>query len=220
MVVLGAWWAYWARRHWHERWILRSYAFTGRMGNGGVPALDARLDAMAAAVVRQAQRNEDDEILVVGHSSGSIMAASVLARAFQQDPQLARRGPAIALLTLGHCMPLLSDLPGAARFREELALLAGQESLCWVDFSDPMDTYGMGGVDPLVAAGIRSPRAGHPQLRSPGFARLFAPGPRQMPRMHMHELHQQYLCASEVEGDYDYFSLTAGPLTLAERYAR
>jgi len=218
VALLAGTWACRARRHWHERWILRSYAFTGRMAHEGVPALDTRLDAMAAALVRQARRNEDDEILVVGHSSGTMMAATVLARAFQQDPELARRGPAIGLLTLGHCTPLLSNLPGAHRFRQELAVLAAQPGLCWVDFSDAMDDYGMHGVDPLAAAGVSAPRPNHPQMRSPGFGRLFAPGPRQVRRMPMHELHQQYLCANPAELAYDYFEITAGPMALGQRY--
>jgi hypothetical protein len=32
-------------------------------------------------------------------------------------------------------------------------------------------------------------------------------------------LHFQYLCAFDRPGDYDYFQITAGPQTLAARYA-
>jgi hypothetical protein len=31
-------------------------------------------------------------------------------------------------------------------------------------------------------------------------------------------LHFQYLCAFDNPGDYDFFQITAGPLTLARRY--
>ncbi len=221
VLALGAVWAYWARRHWHTQWILRSYAFTGRMGRGpGIPALEERLDAMAEALCRQVrqggERGEDDEVLVVGHSLGTMLAVSVLARAFRLDPELARRGPALGLLTLGHLTPMLSDLPAARRFRDELALLAAVPELCWVDFSDPADAYCFAGVDPVAAAGITAPRAGHPQVRSPDF--LAGLSHAELRRRSQHDVHAQYLCACAQSERYDYFAMTAGPLTLAQRF--
>ena len=218
LVVAALVWAYWARRYWHTQWVLRSYAFVGRMGRQRVPELEARLDAMAASLVRRVQQNRDDEVLVVGHSLGTIMAASVLARALRLDPQLAQRGPALGLLTLGHCLPLLSNLPAAAGFRDELAELARCRDLCWVDFSDPLDDYAFPGIDPFEAAGIAVPRPDHPQLRSPDFAAVMAAGPHQVPHMNLHQIHQQYLWASPLPKHYDYFAMTAGPLTLAARF--
>ncbi len=211
-------WAYWARRYWHTRWMLRSYAFVGRMGRKPVAELEVRLDAMAVALCQRMQQNRDDEVLVVGHSLGSIMAVSVLARALRRDPQLSRRGPALGFLTLGHCLPLLSNLPAAQGFRDELAVLTQADGLCWIDFTDPLDHYGFPGIDPLRAAGLVPSRPGHPQLRSPGFAAMMAPGPHQVPRMDLHQLHQQYLCASPLPQNYDYFAMTAGPSTLAARF--
>jgi len=37
-------------------------------------------------------------------------------------------------------------------------------------------------------------------------------------RRRFFRLHFQYLCAFDRPGDYDYFRITAGPLTLAERF--
>lgn len=212
-------WAYWARRYWHTQWVLRSYAFVGRMVRQPVPEMEARLDTMAAALVARVRQNRDDEVLVVGHSLGSIMAASVLARALAIDPQLAQRGPALGLLTLGHCLPLMSNLPAARGFRDELAVLAQCQGLCWVDFSDPLDDYAFPGIDPFEAAGVDVPRADHPQMRSPGFTAMMAAGPHQLPKMNLHQIHQQYLWASPLPQAYDYFAMTAGPLTLAARFA-
>jgi len=221
--VLALWWVYWARRHWRTQWILRGYAFVGRMADGGVPGLDSRLDAMAEALCRQAREATDDEILLVGHSLGTIMAVSVLARALRLDPELTRHGPAIGLLTLGHCVPLLSNLPAARRFRDELAALAMAPDLCWVDFSDPLDDYSFAGVDPVKAAGIRVAVVGRPQLRSPCFSLLFDAGGGRMPAMSQHEIHQQYLRPCRLRSapapeDFDFFAITAGPVRLAERY--
>ncbi|WP_295853733.1 hypothetical protein [uncultured Xylophilus sp.] len=218
--ALALLWLRSARRSWHAQWILRSYGFIGRMEREGVPALDPVLDRIAADLCRQVRDGGDDEVLVVGHSLGSVLAVSVLARALRQDPDLARRGTALGLLTLGHCTPSLSNLPSARRFRDELATLAQASDLCWVDFSDPLDAYGFAGVDPFAAAGVAAPRPGHPQMRSPGFGQLFSAGRWRRPRIGRHDLHAQYLCASAPGHAYDYFAITAGPKTLADRMAR
>ncbi len=38
-------------------------------------------------------------------------------------------------------------------------------------------------------------------------------------RWRFFRLHFQYLCAFDRPGDYDYFRITAGPMTLADRFA-
>ena len=55
-----------------------------------------------------------------GHSSGTIMAATVLAKALRLDPSLGNYGPALSLLTLGQCMPMLACLPEAQDFRDDI----------------------------------------------------------------------------------------------------
>ena len=218
VTALALFWAYWARRHWHSQWILRGYSFIRRLATGRVPDLDARMDAMAALICRQASKGEDDEILIVGHSVGTILAVSVLARAFERDPLLTEHGPVIGLVTLGHCTPMMSNLPEAARFRDEITILANRTDFRWVDFSDPLDDYAFGGVDPVVAAGKLSRRGEHPQMRSPEVSRLFEPGPHSKPRMDVFGIHQQYLCAGRPGHEYDYFAITGGEQTLADRY--
>ena len=92
-------------------WLLRSYAFTARQASGLAPQLDVRLEQHAETLLARIHSGTDDEVLIVGHSSGTMMAATVMAYALRRDPQLGNRGPVVSLLTLGQCMPLLSTLP-------------------------------------------------------------------------------------------------------------
>jgi hypothetical protein len=95
---------------------MRSNALTMRQAEGNVPALDARLDQHVQVLRDRAAAGIDDEILVVGHLSGAIMAASVIARASLLDPRLALHGPRISMLILGQWLPLLGTLPPAVAF--------------------------------------------------------------------------------------------------------
>ena len=215
--------ARWLEQRFGMYWLMRSYAFTARQARGQTPELEARLDQHARTLVERVARAEEDEILLVGHSSGAIMAASILARALRLDPQLCQRGPAVSLLTLGHCIPMLACLPQARAFREELQTLGSAAGLDWLDFSAPPDACCFALVDPLKpAAGDAVPAAprvpDRPKLLSPRFAQMFDAVRYAPLRRDKFRIHFQYLMASQLAVDYDYFAITAGSQTLAQRY--
>jgi len=144
---------------------------------------------------------------------------SVLARALAQAPWLGQAGgPALSLLTLGHCTPLLALRPRARRFRQELATLARHPQLNWVDYSAPTDWAAFNPPAPWLDAPLqgRCKRA-----LSPRFHQVLAPERyRQLLQWrYRHELHMQYIKAPDLPDGYDPVALTASPLTLAEQHA-
>jgi hypothetical protein len=210
-------------------WLLRLYAFTRLQALGALPALEARLDDMADRLVevvevrlRQPGALPLREVLVVGYSTGSTMAAAVLARALTRLEVLfsgrgVERGTTLGLLTLGHCIPVAADWGGAHRTREELRQLADCAALTWHDYSAPADWAAFSRTPPWPQpARLRGHQASprfHAQLGALEYAAL---------RRDRREMHLQYLRPpmrqAEAEA-YDYFLLTAGPMTLAERHA-
>lgn len=215
------WAAWWLEGRLHTSWLLRIFAFAHAWATGRVPGLEARLDA-AAERVRQALLDpEVDEVLLVGFSVGSIWAVSVAdrcARLTDPPPALNR----LALLTLGHCVPLVGLVAEAHRFRAELQRVGAQVPLCWVDVSAPGDWGSFALVDPvsLCAPDGTVPHAVNPRLlASPRFHTLFAPEAYARLKKDKRRMHLQYLMAGERAGVYDYFALTAGPLGLRQRVA-
>lgn len=197
-------------------WLLRIYAFTVRQA-GGLPELEARIDRFAEYMARQIAGSQADEILVVGHSVGTTIACSTLARALARMPKVDRR---IALVTLGQCIPMLSLLPQAQKFREDLARLGSHPEVEWIDFTAPTDGACFALTDPLQASGIPGVRdIPRPKLLSPRFMTLFDAKTYARIRRNWFRNHFQYLMAGDKVGDYDYFAITAGPVPLAERYA-
>ncbi|MQR00805.1 hypothetical protein [Glaciimonas soli] len=208
-------------RRMNSYWLLRIYAFSAQQGLGNLPDLDARLNEMARHIVAKASNSDADEILIVGHSTGTIMATIVLARALAIDPELLQQQRSrISLLTLGQCIPIVSLLPQAQQFRDALSTLAQAEKLDWIDFTAPTDGACFALVDPIAVSGISqvNPDEPKPKLLSPRFARLFAPATYAKIRRNWYRTHFQYVMASEKAGEYDYFAITAGHLTLAERH--
>jgi hypothetical protein len=182
---------------------------------GGFGAdLEGRLDDFAARVA--AARGQGwDEVLVVGHSSGAALAVTVVARALRQGPG----GAPLALLTLGHVIPLHSFLPEARGLRRDLHDLSLADDLAWVDVSAPGDGGSFALADPVAISGVRPEGARWPRIVSAAFRLRLAPETFRRLRWRFYALHFQYLRAFERPGDYDYFAITAGPRTLADRFA-
>lgn len=227
-ISLAPAWALWRSAHWYEDsrdlgWTMRSYAFTAMQSKGQVPELEKRLNEFAQQLVSQVKKNEDDEILLIGHSSGAIMAISVLARAVALYPGLMGHKAEISLLTLGQCLPMLGLLPDSKVFRSELHTLAHAKDLFWVDISAPLDRCCVAMVNPYSSCGVDSAPEGQGSqflAVNPLFHELFAAQSYRDLKKNAFQLHFQYLKAPPALGDYDYFEISAGSLSLRERFAR
>lgn len=195
-------------------YLMHDYAFTTVEGGAYPPLLEARLGEFRARV-RAALASGVDEVLVVGHSSGVHLGVSVLADLIREGVP---EGPALGFLSLGQAVPMVSYLPGAARLRGDLADLSTREELTWVDVTAPGDGCSFALCDPVAVSGVASPGQRWPLILSAAFTQTLSPGKWQALKRRYFRLHFQYLCAFDRPGDYDYFRITAGPLTLAERF--
>jgi hypothetical protein len=195
-------------------WLVRLYGFSHAQAEGRIPGLEERVDAMAAWIAAaQAESPEAREVLVVGHSTGATLAASALSRALQAQPALGQSGPELALLSLGHCTPLVSYFRTAHRFRAELDALTAHPQLTWVDYTAPADWAACGRMTPWLRPG----RARLHQL-SPRFHQLLQPARYHALKRNRLAMHMQYLRPADRPGRYDLLAMTAGPATLRERH--
>lgn len=194
-------------------YLMHDFAFTAQNSGAYPPALQTRIDAFADRIAVVSDGNWD-EVLVIGHSSGAYIAVSALAR-------LAREGRLpghVALLTLGHVVPMASFLPRAGQLRRDLHDLADAGQV-WVDVTAPGDACSFGLCDPVAVSRSVPEGGGGPLILSAAFTQTLSPEKQRALRHRWFRLHFQYLCAFDQPGDYDYFQITAGPLTLAERFA-
>lgn len=195
-------------------YLMHDYAFTTVEGGAYPVVLEARL-AEFRARVRRALASGVDEVLVVGHSSGVHLGVSVLADLIREGVP---EGPALGFLSLGQAVPMVSYLPRAARLRGDLAYLSAREELTWVDVSAPGDGCSFALCDPVAVSGVAPEGQLWPLILSAAFTQTLSPETWAALKRRYFRLHFQYLCAFDRPGDYDYFRITAGPLTLAERF--
>ena len=165
----------------------------------------------------KALSSDMDEVLVVGHSSGAHLGVSVLADLLRRHP-LDPKGPKLAFLTLGQVVPMVSYLPKADRLRGDLRFLSQQDSLTWIDVTAPGDGCTFALCDPVSVSGAGGPGQVWPLVFSAAFTQSLSPELYSSLKWRFFRLHFQYLCAFDRPKDYDYFQITAGPVTLADRF--
>ena len=196
-------------------YLMHDYAFTAAQGGAYPAALVARL-AKFGACIRAALDGPLDEVLVVGHSSGAHLGVTVLADMIRAG--LPASSPALGFLTLGQVVPMVSFLPKAGRLRGDLAFLSAREEVTWVDVTAPGDGCAFALCDPVAVSGVAAVGQRWPLVISAAFTQTLSPERWAAVRWRFFRLHFQYLCAFDRPGDYDYFQITAGPLTLGQRF--
>lgn len=197
-------------------YLMQDYAFSAGHKGANPPELDQRLERFKATV-SDALNSDVDEVLVVGHSSGAQLAVNMLADILR-DRSPAKTGPALALLSLGQAIPMVSFLPKAHKLRADLQYLSRSDDLTWVDVSAPGDGCSFALCDPVSVSGVATVDKRWPLVFSAAFTKSLKPETWQRLKRRYFRLHFQYLCAFDQPRDYDYFQITAGPLTLGERY--
>lgn len=213
----------WCQRRDHllAWYLMHDYAFSAQHRGAYPPAQEARMAAFADTIA-EALASETDEVLIVGHSSGAYIAISVLADLIRAG-RVPVGGPALSLLTLGHVVPMVSFLPRAGRLRADLACLSTRPEIAWVDVTAPGDGCSFALCDPVAVSGVAPEGKRWPLVISAAFRQTLRPETLKALRWQLFELHFQYLNAFDNlpgrRDDYDYFRITAGPLSLGARFA-
>ncbi len=198
-------------------YLMNDFAYTARKRGAYPDEIEARLIEWRHRI-EAALRENVDEVLIVGHSSGAHMAVSLMADILRSN-RFQDTGPALSLLTLGQVIPMVSFLPEARRLRRDLRMLATAERIAWLDVSAPGDGCSFALADPVSVSGVAPARGQKwPIIISAAFTKTLSEETQQKLRRRWFRLHFQYLCAFDLPGDYDYFRITAGPRSLGQRF--
>ncbi|MDC0343654.1 hypothetical protein OAN15_01250 [bacterium] len=197
-------------------YLMHDFAYSARWRGANPPELETRM-ARFGDEIAEALRSNVDEVLVVGHSSGAHLAVSILADLIRAG-RVPQDGPALGFLSLGQVVPMVSFLPKAHRLRADLRFLSAREELAWVDVTAPGDGCAFALCDPVAVTGVAPDDKRWPLVISAAFTQTLSKARWKELRWRFFRLHFQYLCAFDQVGDYDYFRITAGSLTLRDRF--
>ena len=210
----------WLDDYMHSYWQLRTHCAMQKWAYGNIEELDLRIDEFAEYITSQIESSDADEVLIVGHSAGTILGVPLAVKVQNLLAHSGADGPELAFVSLANCLPLVSFLPDASMLREDLEHLAGSPYIKWYDFSARRDGACVSEGDLVTMAGV-SRELGAPvwPRRIPvSLVKMFSPDTYKAVKKDLFRVHFQYIMAAEQLTDYDYFAITAGPLKLASRY--
>jgi hypothetical protein len=179
------------------------------------PQMEERLDLFARELVRIVRESDADEIVVDGHSLGAPLSLVVVDRALQLDPQLARRGKPLHLISSGSSLLKVALHPAAGWVREAVGRVANAPGIYWVEFQALVDVINVYKVDPVVALGMKA--TGKPIIKIIRIRLMVEEATYKRFHLNFLRIHRQALMGNERRYYYDYYMLTGGPIALADR---
>ena len=201
--------------------LLDGWIFSWQQAGGRHAEFSDRLERFARHVVDRVRQSSAEEVLIVGHSTGSTIAVALAARSLALDSDFGRRGPPVALLTIGSCLAIAGFVRTAEPLRRDIARLATTRRLSWVEYQAPQDALNAFGFVPArdLRLELGGTAARNPQIRSARFKETTAPAAYRRLRWNFFRTHFHFLMANDIPGEYDYPMIACGPVALADRIA-
>jgi hypothetical protein len=204
-------------------WLARAWHFAHIWAEDVDPAIQAKWEALGDVLYERWLQSDADEQLIVAHCGGVPAAMGVLAHA---QGRLSKAGNPHAdrcartrLLTLSQMLQMMLFFPGAARLHAQVRAVA-KGPWAWFNLAAPQDPLCCGLTDPTTGVQGLDHRVQKPQTRSARFDRMLSKSAYQALLRDGFDVHFQYLMASEYPVVNDYFSITAGPMGLPQRWAQ
>lgn len=204
-LFLGPW------RWLHLNTLFDDWIFARDYIRKGNTILEQRLDAIAGEMVVAARSANADEILVVGHSLGAVLAIDLLDRALKLDPMLGATGTPVTLLSIGSSILKIGLHRGAGRFRAAAERVARAPGIFWGDYQSRIDIMNFYNTDPMAEMSLTTKHG--PVVRFIEFSRALERRVYRRIRFRFYRLHCQFISGNDKRDFYDYFMLVCGPIS-------
>jgi hypothetical protein len=204
-LLVGPW------RWLHLDALFDDWIFSRQYVRKGNSILEQKLDRLAAEIVAAANDRDVDELLVIGHSLGAVLAVDLLDRALGLDPALGTRKNPVTFLTIGSSILKIGVHRGATRFRAAVARVALSSGIFWGDYQARVDIMNFYNINPM--AGMALPPEDGPVVRLVEIGRMLEHAMYRRIRLKFYRLHCQFISGNDKRASYDYFMLVCGPVS-------
>jgi pimeloyl-ACP methyl ester carboxylesterase len=203
----------WLGPHGRINHVLDDAIFSREFLYGQRPEMEQRIDDFAARIMERARKADVDEILVIGHSLGAALTVAAVARGLKQDPQLAKHGPTLCVLTVGATIPKFALHPQGDRIRQATQAVAGELSIRWTEYQARDDVVSFYRFDPVTLKRVgRDGSDGRPKIRRVQIHSMMDPESFKRNKRDYMRMHYQFLMGNGQRAPYDYCMIMCGPL--------
>ncbi len=202
----------WPINHVFDDWIFSREFVYGRR-----PRMDARIDQFAERILDRVRNADVDEIVIVGHCLGAALVMDAVARALAREPELARCGPPLCILTVGATIPKFSLHSQGERIRQATQRVAGEPRIRWTEYHARDDAISFYRFDPVTLKRFSRERSdGRPNIRRVQLHDMMDKASFRRHRFNFMLMHYKFLMGNSVRANYDHCLIICGPLPFDE----
>ncbi|WP_438274632.1 hypothetical protein [Nitrobacter sp.] len=202
----------WPINHVFDDWI-----FSREFVYGKRPRMDARIEQFAERILERVRNADVDEIVVVGHCLGAALVMDAVARALEREPELARCGPPLCILTVGATIPKFSLHSRGERIRQATQTVADEPRIRWTEYHARDDAISFYRFDPVTLKRFSRERSdGRPNIRRVQLHDMMDKASFRRHRFNFMLLHYKFLMGNSVRANYDHCLIICGPLPFDE----
>lgn len=186
-------------------WITRIMRFFAIYANQKVPDVIEKEKFFERKITEALESGGFDEVILVGHSVGSILAVDMLANIEEKG-----KGKDLTLITIGHCVSGVYVAKGAGWFKAKLAKLADRKAF-WVDVTAVRDLVNFYMINPAFY------KESKPDLSlSARFHKTFDRPFYDSLKWDFYKIHMLYLynCQYPNNSDFNYQKLLKDPMLI------
>lgn len=198
-------------------YLFNDWHFAHELVRGKRTVLESRLEGFARDLAALVRESAADEILLVGHSLGAVQVIDVVARAKRLDPEFAKQGPPVRILTIGSSLLKIGLHPAARKLREAVGTVANDPRLYWIEFQAISDIVNFYKSNPVTDMGL--PPAAMPIVQIVRVKHMLAPDTYRGLKRDFFRVHRQFVMGNEQRYYYDYYMICCGPVPLPQRAA-
>ncbi len=203
-----------------SRWLgivtlFDDWIFSTNYIHAGYPVLEKRFDFIAKDIDTAARSAHVDEILVVGHSLGAVLAIDLLDRVLKGNPSIGVSLPRVAFLSVGSSILKIGLHRGARRFRGSLQRVAAASGIFWAEYQALTDVMNFYKTNPVSEVGLTA--IDRPAVRIVKIRNMLDPASYRRIRRNFYRVHNQFISGNERRTPYDYFMLVCGPLSARQQ---
>jgi len=191
-------------------YLLGDFYFSQTAVRNKNEALNMRIDMFAKDIENTlSMTDENEEILIVGHSSGGLLAIQLMAKLCERATQeeLSR----LSLLTMGN-QASLGFLNNAEVFHNNIDTILKNPGITWRDVFAPQDVISSGKLE--VNKFFSKQLSNSYQCMSARVRESLTPENYKIIVHKFFRIHMQYLRSSETGLGFDYFQLLNSPVRL------
>ena len=203
--VIGYW------RWLHLGLLFDDWIFARAYIRWGDPIIEQRLDRIALEMAAAADGSDADELLVIGHSLGAVVAVELLDRVLKLAPAFGEKGIPVTFLSIGSSILKIGLHSGAGRFRAAAERVARAPGIFWCEYQTRVDIMNFYDTNPMAEMSL--PTENGPLVKLVEISQMLERAMYRSIRLRFYRLHCQCVSGNDKRYLYDYFMLVCGPVS-------